>query len=74
MKPWAISRQPRFLGVMLVLAVSTVPMAAWSAEEGTCVHGDNAKHFVVRASERLTAFLELESAIRAFFPAFRCTP
>jgi len=56
---------------MLVLAVSTVPMAAWSAEEGTCVHGDNAKHFVVRASERLTAFLELESTIRAFFPAFR---
>jgi len=37
-------------------------------------HGDNGKHFVVRAGERLAAFLELESSIRAFSPAFRCTP
>jgi len=59
---------------MLALAVSTMPVAAWSGEEGTCARGDNAKHFVVRAGERLTAFLELKSAIRAFFPAFRCTP
>ena len=27
-------------------------------------HRDDAKHFVVRADEKLTAFLELESAIR----------
>jgi hypothetical protein len=27
----------RFLGVMLALAVPTVSLAAWSAEEGTCV-------------------------------------
>jgi len=37
-------------------------------------HGDNGKHFVVSAGERLAAFLELESAIAAFSPAFRCTP
>jgi len=37
------------------------------------VHGDNAKDFVVRAGERLTAFLKLESAICAFSPAFRCS-
>ena len=41
---------------MLALAVSTMPVAAWSGEEGTCARGDNAKHFVVRAGERLTAF------------------
>jgi hypothetical protein len=28
-------------------------------------HRDNGKRFVVRADEKLTAFLELESAIRA---------
>jgi hypothetical protein len=28
-------------------------------------HRDDGKHFVVRAEEKLTAFLELESAIRA---------
>jgi hypothetical protein len=27
-------------------------------------HRDNGKHFVVRADEKLTAFLELEAAIR----------
>ena len=27
-------------------------------------HGDNGKRFVVRAEEKLTAFVELESAIR----------
>ena len=32
------------------------------------------KRFIVRADEMLTAFLELESATRAFSPAFRCTP
>ena len=32
------------------------------------------KRFVVHADELLTAFVELESAIRAFSPAFRCTP
>jgi hypothetical protein len=29
------------------------------------VHRDNGKRFVVRADEKLTAFLELESAIQA---------
>ena len=29
---------------------------------------------IVRADERLTAFIELESASYAFSPAFRCTP
>jgi hypothetical protein len=29
------------------------------------------KRFVVRADEKLTAFVELEAAIRALFPAFR---
>ena len=29
-------------------------------------HRDNGKHFVVHADEKLTAFVELESAIRAF--------
>jgi hypothetical protein len=33
----------------------------WIAE----AHRDNGKRFVVRAEEKLTAFLELESAIRA---------
>jgi hypothetical protein len=28
-------------------------------------HRDNGKHFVVHAEEKLTAFMELESAIRA---------
>ena len=35
MKSLAISRQLRFLGVMLALAVPTVSLAAWSAEQGT---------------------------------------
>jgi hypothetical protein len=29
-------------------------------------HRDNGKRFVVRSDEKLTAFVELESAIRAF--------
>ena len=31
-------------------------------------HRDNGKRFVVRADEKLTAFVELESAIRAVSP------
>jgi hypothetical protein len=30
------------------------------------VHRDDGKRFVARADEKLTAFLELESAIRAY--------
>ena len=37
-------------------------------------HRGDGKRFVVHADEKLTAFLELESAIRAFSPALRCTP
>ena len=33
-------------------------------------HRDNGKRFVVRTEEKLTAFWELESAIRKFFPNF----
>jgi len=29
-------------------------------------HRDDGKHFVVRADEKLSAFTELESAVRAF--------
>jgi hypothetical protein len=32
-------------------------------------HRENGKRFVVRADEKLTAFLELESAVRLGFPA-----
>ena len=39
---------------------SSTPM---SLESGS---GGDGKHFVVRADEKLTAFLELESAIRRF--------
>jgi hypothetical protein len=34
--------------------------AIWIAD----AHRDDGKHFVVRADEKLTAFLELEAAIR----------
>jgi hypothetical protein len=33
-------------------------------------HRDDKKRFVVHADEKLTAFVELESAIRAFGPEF----
>ena len=32
------------------------------------------KRFVVRADEKLTAFVELEAAIRAFSTALGCSP
>ena len=34
----------------------------------------NGKRFVVRADEKLTAFVELEAAIRAFSTALGCSP
>jgi hypothetical protein len=37
-------------------------------------HRGDGKRFVVRADVKLTAFLELESAIRAFSPAFSALP
>jgi hypothetical protein len=37
-------------------------------------HRDDGKRFVVRADEKLTAFLELEAAIRAFSTALGCSP
>ena len=39
----------------------TTDIPDWIAD----AHRDNGKRFVVRADEKLTAFIELESAIRA---------
>jgi hypothetical protein len=52
-------------------ALSLAPMQTIFAADAYCGNG---KRFVVRADELLTAFLELEAAIRAFSHAFRCTP
>jgi len=42
------------------LAIDANGRTIWIAD----AHRDNGKRFVVRADEKLTAFLELESAIR----------
>jgi len=42
------------------------------ARELVDVHRDNGKRFVARAEEKLTAFLELESAIRRLAHFERC--
>ena len=44
-----------------VSAVDSEGRMIWIAD----AHRDNGKRFVVRADEKLTAFVELESAIRA---------
>jgi hypothetical protein len=44
-----------------VSAIDSEGRTTWIAD----AHRDNGKRFVVRADEKLTAFLELESAIRA---------
>jgi hypothetical protein len=44
-----------------VSAVNSHAQTIWIAD----AHRDNGKRFVVRADEKLTAFLELESAICA---------
>jgi hypothetical protein len=44
-----------------VSAVDSKGRTIWIAD----AHRDDGKRFVVRADEKLTAFLELESAIRA---------
>jgi hypothetical protein len=44
-----------------VSAVDTLGRTIWIAD----AHRDDGKRFVVRADEKLTAFLELEAAIRA---------
>jgi hypothetical protein len=44
-----------------VSAIDSQGRTIWIAD----VHRDNGKRFVVRANEILTAFLELESAVRA---------
>ena len=44
-----------------VSALDSRGRTIWIAD----AHRDNGKRFVVRADEKLTAFLELESAIRA---------
>jgi len=42
-------------------AYSSIPATIWIAD----AHRDDGKRFVVHADEKLTAFLELEVAIRA---------
>jgi hypothetical protein len=44
-----------------VSAIDSNGRTIWIAD----AHGDDGKRLVVRADEKLTAFLELESAIRA---------
>ena len=48
-----------------VSAVDSSGRTIWIAD----AHRDDGKRFVVRADEKLTAFLELESAIRAVQPS-----
>lgn len=55
------------MGCRRVSAVHCDGRAFWIAE----AHHRDGKRFDVRAEEKLTAFLELESAIRAFSPAFK---
>jgi hypothetical protein len=50
-----------------VSAIDSNGRTIWIAD----AHRDDAKHFVVRADEKLTAFLELESAIRVGYRAIR---
>jgi hypothetical protein len=45
-----------------VSAIDSNGRTIWIAD----AHRDDGKHFVARADEKLTAFLELESAIRAY--------
>jgi hypothetical protein len=47
-----------------VSAVNADGRTIWIAD----AHRDDGKRFIVRADEKLTAFLELESAIRAASP------
>ena len=46
----------------MYLAVTSEERIIWVAD----AHRDDGKRFVVRADEKLTAFLELESAIQTF--------
>jgi hypothetical protein len=45
----------------IVSAIDSQERTIWIAD----VHRDNGKRYVVRADEKLTAFLELESAIQS---------
>jgi hypothetical protein len=54
-----LSKAPWSLG--WVSAIDSNGRTIWIAD----AHRDNGKRFVVHADEKLTAFLELESAIRA---------
>jgi hypothetical protein len=47
-----------------VSAIDSSGRTIWIAD----AHRDNGKRFVVHADEKLTAFLELESAIRVVIP------
>jgi len=53
-----------------VSAVDSEGRTIWIAD----AHRGDGKRFVVHADYVLTAFVELESATRAFSPAFGCSP
>jgi hypothetical protein len=48
-----LTAQPR-------MSRTNIPLAIWIAD----AHCDDGKRFVVRADEKLTAFVELQSAVR----------
>jgi hypothetical protein len=53
-----------------VPAIDANGRTIWIAD----AHRDNEKRFVVRADEKLTAFVELEATIRACSCALSCRP
>jgi hypothetical protein len=58
-----VSQQTRSdLRELLLCRVDSNGRTIWLVD----AHRDDGKHFVVRASEKLTAFLELEKTVRAY--------
>ncbi len=73
MKYWEIianNLKKRGWSLGYVSAVDSEGRTMWIAD----AHRGDRKRFVVHVDEKLTAFLELEAAVRCFSPAFRCTP
>jgi hypothetical protein len=67
MKYWEIiagNLKRRGWSLGYVSAIDSNGQTIWIAD----AHRDNGKRFVVRADEKLTAFMELESAIRTARP------
>jgi hypothetical protein len=72
MKYWEIianNLKKRGWSLGWVSAVDSEGRTIWIVD----AHRDNGKRFVARADEKLTAFLELGSAIRGAGSANRCT-